>query len=274
MWVSLSPPRGVLCQALPCAQSVPIQPGGQWQVPWAGSHVPPWWHKQRWAQAAPQVPGAQAGEREPWVGLGSAPHAPPDPPQAPPLTLGAAGAVPARGAEAGAVGGVAGGAVGAGAAQGAALAVAPRGAGWGDTSLSPTSGRGGVRSNTLFSGGHSRRWQVGPRKPGAHVQDPSWGEQVAPLRQEQGERQPRPQEPWGQLCLHCGPAGGGGGAEMKAKGWWHSGVPPWSLLTHPAGQAVTLSRHRVAAVGVGAVTALPTAHPERPVLGDGDRLGS
>lgn len=207
-------------------------------------------------------------------GVGVSPPRPPRPPQAPPLTLGAAGAVPARGAEAGAVGGVAGGAVGAGAAQGAALAVAPRGAGWGDTSLSPTSGRGGVRSNTLFSGGHSRRWQVGPRKPGAHVQDPSWGEQVAPLRQEQGERQPRPQEPWGQLCLHCGPAGGGGGAEMKAKGWWHSGVPPWSLLTHPAGQAVTLSRHRVAAVGVGAVTALPTAHPERPVLGDGDRLGS
>lgn len=39
------------------------------------------------------------------------------------------------------------------------------------------------------------------------MQDPSRGEQEAPLWQEQDMRQPRPQEPGGQLCLHCGPAG-------------------------------------------------------------------
>lgn len=59
-------------------------------------------------------------------------RAPCSPAPCPPLTLGAAGALPAWAAEAGAVGGVAGGAIGAGAAQGAAFAIAASGTGCGD----------------------------------------------------------------------------------------------------------------------------------------------
>lgn len=65
---------------------------------------------------------------------------------------------------------------------------------------------------------------------------------------------------------------------MKAKGggwWWQWGPsPPWCPpLTCPAGQAAALSRHRLAAVGVGAVAALPAVHPKCPVLGYRDGVG-
>lgn len=131
----------------------------------------------------------------------------------------------------------------------------------------------GATHNFLEGGGHSQRWQVGPRYPGAQVQDPSWGEQVAPLWQEQVMRQPRPQKPCRQPCLHCGPVRRmrHEGQGLKAQ---RGPLTPWSPpLTCPAGQAAALSGHWIAAVGMGAITPLPAARPECPILGYRSRSG-
>lgn len=48
----------------PSWQSSPATPGGQRQAPVAGSHVPPFWHRQLWLQLLPKVPAGQAGEGE------------------------------------------------------------------------------------------------------------------------------------------------------------------------------------------------------------------
>lgn len=117
--------------------------------------------------------------------------------------------------------------------------------------------------------GHSRRWHVGPRKPGGQVQDPSSGEHNAPLRHMQGWRQPRPQEPCGQLCLHCNPMGSKSseGQGQGTVGYRHPGS-----LTCPPRQAVALSSDGVTAIRVGALAALPAAGTECPILGFRDEV--
>lgn len=86
-------------------------------------------------------------------------------------------------------------------------------------------------------------------------------------------RQPRPQKPCRQPCLHCGPVRRmrHEGQGLKAQ---RGPLTPWSPpLTCPAGQAAALSGHWIAAVGMGAITPLPAARPECPILGYRSRSG-
>lgn len=122
--------------------------------------------------------------------------------------------------------------------------------------------------------GHSRRWQVGPRKPGVQVHDPSSGEHDAPLRHTQSWRQPRPQEPCGQLCLHCSPMGSKSseGQGVGARAVRHSRYPHPGSLTCPPRQAVALSSDGVTAICVVTLAALPAAGTKCPILGFRDEV--
>lgn len=46
-------PLVLLAVSLPSSQASPVQPAGQAQCPVAGSHVPPFWHRQRSRQCVP-----------------------------------------------------------------------------------------------------------------------------------------------------------------------------------------------------------------------------